>query len=80
MNTTRCARTYRGELGTLTHVCTAGPYCPGDCAPAPTYLVIDNQTDARAAGPFGTLRAARRKADRLDLEYGAIRYRVSRVG
>jgi hypothetical protein len=43
-----------------------------------SYQVIDSQTN-EVVGTYGTLRRARREADRLDLEYGAIRYRVRQM-
>lgn len=43
-----------------------------------TYHVIDMQT-SDVAGRRSTLNAALRLADRLDLRYGAIRYRVRPV-
>ncbi len=43
-----------------------------------TYQVIDGQTKA-VVGTFKTRAAARRRADRLDSEYGACRYFVQVV-
>jgi hypothetical protein len=40
------------------------------------YQVIDNQTNCAVGKPMISKRMARNKADRLDLEYGAIRYSV----
>ena len=40
-----------------------------------SYHIIDTKTGLTVA-TASTRRAARRKADRLDLEYGAIRYAV----
>jgi len=42
------------------------------------YQVIDNRTKA-IMGVYKTLRRANRKADQLDLIYGAIRYQVKKV-
>jgi hypothetical protein len=42
------------------------------------YQVIDNRTKA-IIGVYKTLRRANRKADQLDLIYGAIRYQVRKV-
>lgn len=44
-----------------------------------TYQIIDIQTKQPVGKPYPTLRAARRRADKLDLEYGAIRYIVKAV-
>ena len=43
-----------------------------------TYHVIDKQTGAHM-GTYATRVAARRRADKLDLAYGAIRYLVRLV-
>ena len=40
-----------------------------------TYKVIDNQT-GKVMGTYSSRKAASRKADKLDLAYGAIRYSV----
>lgn len=40
-----------------------------------TYQVIDLQT-GKVVGTYKSRRMATRKADKLDLEYGAIRYAV----
>ena len=40
-----------------------------------TYQVIDNQTK-KVMGTYTTRAAASRRADKLDLAYGAIRYTV----
>jgi hypothetical protein len=40
------------------------------------YHVIDNQTGA-IKGTYQTNRRAHARADKLDLEYGSIRYRVT---
>ncbi len=42
------------------------------------YNVIDRQTQ-QIVGTYATLKAARRSADRKDLQYGAIRYMVRAV-
>lgn len=42
------------------------------------YQIVDSQTGA-VKGTYQTLSRARRRADKLDLEYGAIRYRVQRA-
>lgn len=39
------------------------------------YQVIDNRT-GQLVGTYSTAKRARRKADKLDLVYGAIRYSV----
>lgn len=44
-------------------------------AKQPVYQVIDRQTGDVVA-TYHSRKAATRKADKLDLEYGAIRYRV----
>lgn len=43
------------------------------------YEIIDIQTKARVGGLIKSRSTASRKADRLDLEYGAIRYIVRPV-
>ena len=43
-----------------------------------THIVVDNHTKA-VMSKHTNLRSAHRKADRLDLQYGAIRYIVRRV-
>ncbi|KAK46371.1 hypothetical protein BG58_11140 [Caballeronia jiangsuensis] len=43
------------------------------------YEVIDCKTGKRVGKPYATRVAASRRADKLDLEYGAIRYNVRRV-
>jgi len=43
-----------------------------------TYQVIDGQTK-QVVGTFKNRNAARNKADRLDMEYGACRYYVQVV-
>lgn len=43
-----------------------------------TYQVIDRQTGV-VMGIYSSRKAATRKADKLDLEYGAIRYTVKAV-
>ena len=40
-----------------------------------SYQVIDNKT-SEVVGTYKTRKLARRRADKLDLEYGAIRYSV----
>jgi hypothetical protein len=40
------------------------------------YYISDSRTGLLVAGPFVTRRAAQRKAHKLDLEYGAVRYIV----
>jgi len=42
------------------------------------YQVIDTRTQA-VVGTFTTRKAASRKADRLDAQYGAVRYSVRSV-
>lgn len=42
------------------------------------YKVIDRHTGI-TVGTYATLKAARRTADRKDLQYGAIRYMVQRA-
>ena len=42
------------------------------------YLVIDNHT-GEIRGSYSTRQRASRRADKLDLEHGAIRYRVESV-
>jgi len=42
------------------------------------YKIIDIKTGQPLKRLYKTLKTAHRAADRLDLEYGAIRYRVSR--
>lgn len=42
------------------------------------YQVIEYQT-GKIIGTYSTLQRARRKADRLDLAYGAIHYSVRRT-
>lgn len=44
----------------------------------PLYVVMDNQTGTRVGKPLSR-KAAHRKADRLDLEYGAVRYTVKPI-
>lgn len=44
-----------------------------------TWIVIDTKTGAKVAGPFKSKTRAHRKADKLDLEYGAICYAVREV-
>lgn len=43
-----------------------------------TYQVIDRQTQ-QVVGTFKSKQSARNKRDRLDLQYGAIRYMVREV-
>ena len=40
------------------------------------YQVIDNQTRLPIGKPMASKQRARAKRDRLDLEYGAVRYSV----
>lgn len=40
------------------------------------YEVIDLQTGRRVGRPYATRVAASRRANKLDLDYGAIRYQV----
>jgi hypothetical protein len=42
----------------------------------PRWNVVDNQSGDIVAGPFKSKTGAHRKADKLDLAYGAIRYSV----
>jgi len=44
-----------------------------------TYQVVDSHTGAVVRAKCATLRSAHRIADRLDLEYGAVRYIVRLV-
>jgi hypothetical protein len=46
----------------------------GEARPA-AYLVIDSR-NGRTVGRYSDRRRARARADKLDLDYGAIRYRV----
>lgn len=41
-----------------------------------TYQIIDNQTKRPVGKPYHSLSRAHHRADKLDLEYGAIRYIV----
>ncbi len=43
-----------------------------------TYVIRDSRTGA-IVGYASTLKRASRRADKLDLRYGAIRYRVERL-
>jgi hypothetical protein len=43
------------------------------------YEIIDGQTGYRTGGTYQSLARAHRRADVLDLRYGAIRYGVRRV-
>ena len=43
---------------------------------APVYRIIDNQTGQQVGADYKNRRRAYTRADKLDLEYGAIRYRV----
>jgi len=43
------------------------------------YRIIDIQTQRQVGGLYQTRQRAQRRADRLDLEYGAIRYSVRLV-
>jgi hypothetical protein len=43
---------------------------------APMYMVIDLQTGFQVGRPCKSRRAAQRRADRLDQQYGAVRYAV----
>jgi hypothetical protein len=43
------------------------------------YQVYDSHTGAEVGKPSKSLRSAHRKADKLDNEYGAVRYVVRRV-
>ena len=40
------------------------------------YQVIDRQTNQKIGKPYSTRTRANNKADKLDMEYGAIRYVV----
>ena len=44
-----------------------------------TWEIIDGYTGWRVGKPYTSLNRAHRKADKLDLEYGAVRYSVRRV-
>jgi hypothetical protein len=46
---------------------------------ATTYEVVDRMTGRVVSRPYTDRNRARRRADRLDLEYGAIRYYVREV-
>lgn len=45
---------------------------------AKTHEVIDGQS-GRSVGSYSSLRRASRAADRLDLDYGAVRYHARRI-
>ena len=45
----------------------------------PRWVVVNRENDAIVAGPFKVFVSATRKADKLDLEYGAIHYAVRRA-
>lgn len=52
-------------------------YLPIDNSPRiRMYKIIDIKTGLQVGKPYATLKRARRRADKLDLEYGAIRYVV----
>jgi hypothetical protein len=44
-----------------------------------TYRIIDSQTGAQVGGLYASRVRALRRADRLDMAYGAYRYRVEAV-
>lgn len=46
--------------------------------PPKTHEVIDGQS-GRPVGSYSSLRRASRAADRLDLDYGAVRYHARRI-
>jgi len=43
------------------------------------YKIFDTQSKLFTKGQYSTLRTAQRKADKLDLAYGAVRYVVKAV-
>lgn len=43
------------------------------------YHIIDNHTKRVVSAPYKSRRRARLRADRLDLEYGAIKYQVKEI-
>ena len=45
----------------------------------PTYRIIDGQTRQPMGGTYQNRSRATTRADKLDLEYGAVRYRVEPV-
>ena len=51
-----------------------------DAAPPQKYEVIDIKTKEVVGGPYSSRQRAMRAADKKDLAYGAIRYRVQPVG
>jgi hypothetical protein len=51
-----------------------------DATPVQQYEVIDIVTKKVVGGPYSTRVRARRAADKKDLQYGAIRYRVQPAG
>lgn len=59
------------------HVRVLSPECHWT-DPMKTHEIIDGQTQ-KLIGQYSSLRRAHRRADRLDLEYGAIRYHVRRI-
>lgn len=44
-----------------------------------TFEIIDTHTQKRVGKPYSNLHKAHHRADKLDLEYGAIRYHVRPV-
>ena len=43
------------------------------------YVIKDIKTGQQVGKPYQDAKRARRRADKLDLQYGAIRYRVVRI-
>jgi hypothetical protein len=44
------------------------------------YQIYDIKLQCYVGKPYGSLHAAHRRADKLDMAYGAVRYQVRRVG
>ena len=47
-----------------------------DEQPMKQWEIVDHQTGSRVGKPYNNLKAAHRKADKLDTEHGAVRYSV----
>jgi len=43
------------------------------------YQIYDSRTGAAASGAYKSRKAAQRRADLMDAEYGAVRYVVKRI-
>lgn len=43
------------------------------------YIIINRRTNDRASGVYKCRRRARHRANKLDLEYGAINYKVCEI-